>query len=135
MAWPYEIRDRLVSQAVGVYNTNIFIGSSAIVPDGDGPYLQINETGGSGFSRTHNNTATAYVTAQILVRAQSYSAARTMIFAAFNALGGENGLYNFALSGVDYVSLKARGVPADTGKDAKQRATLSFNIEAEKFPA
>ena len=48
-----EIKDRLVAQGVGTYGSNIFLGSKAVIPTGDGPYLSIIETGGTGAIRTH----------------------------------------------------------------------------------
>ena len=135
MSFPHEVVARLASQGVGVYNTNIFIGRANVVPDGDGPYLQVIETGGYESSKTQNDTATEHPTAQVLTRAKSAPAARTMLVAAYNALGGRNGLYNITLSSIAYVSLKAMQPPNDVGLDAKGRAMMSFNIEAEKYPS
>lgn len=84
-----EITKILMDASVGVANSNIFTTSMKDIPDGDGPYLSIVETGGTFPERTHNSVSVpAYLrpTAQIVVRAGTYSAARTMARAAYNAL-------------------------------------------------
>lgn len=129
-----EIKDRLVAQGVGVYGSSIFLGSKAVIPDGDGPYLSVIETGGSGPLRIHNEAA-AHVqrpTAQVLVRAKSYLVARTMAKNAYLAL---DGVFNTSLSGVFYQKIVARQEPTDIGLDAKERPMISFNIEVEKQPS
>ena len=86
-----EIVKLLTTAGVGTGGTNIFIGSGAAIPTGSGPYLNIVETGGLTPRRTHNSVATPAYTrpsAQIVARASSYAAARTMARAAYNALVG-----------------------------------------------
>jgi len=68
---------------------NIFAGSKAAVPEGEGPYLHVISTGGAAPQRIHNEISPpAYPqpTAQIVVRANSIVTARTMAFAAYLAL-------------------------------------------------
>lgn len=129
-----EVRDRLVAQGVGVYGSNIFSGSRAKIPEGDGPYLSLTETGGSGPTRVHNTAgaSTQRPTAQVLVRAKNYAAARTMSKAAYLAL---DGVFNTIISGVFYQSITARQEPTDVGLDVKERVLISFNIEAQKEPS
>jgi hypothetical protein len=86
-----EIVKLLVDASVGVLNTNIFTTSTYPIPEGDGPYLTITETGGTIPERTHNEIALPAFqrpAAQILVRAKTYGAARTMCRAAYNSLVG-----------------------------------------------
>jgi hypothetical protein len=136
MSWPLEIRDRLVAQGVGVFGTNIFIGSGANIPDGAGPYLLIRETGGSEGNKTQDDNGTEIVTAYIGARATNPTQARVMAVNAYNALGGRNGLYNITLTGVFYIHLKTRQPVTDTGMDATGSRTMySFNVEAEKYPS
>lgn len=136
MAFIYEIKDFLVAQGVGVYNTNIFIGSKALIPTGAGPYLTLADTGGSGSSRTHNNTATERPSLQLSARATAAPAARAMLVAAYAALGGANGLHNVILNGVSYLSITARqSNPVDIGSDDAGRAMFSLNFDAEKQPS
>lgn len=84
-----EITKILTDAGVGTYNTDIFDTSKANIPDGDGPYLSIVETGGTSPERTQNSVLTpAYPqpSAQITVRATDYVDARAMARAAYNAL-------------------------------------------------
>jgi len=84
-----EIVKLLVNGGVGIYNTDIFLTSSKDIPDGPGPYLSIIETGGTFAERTHNDIilpAFERPTAQIVVRANSYAAARAMANAAYKIL-------------------------------------------------
>ncbi len=125
-----EISARLVAQGVGIVGSNIFLGSKAVIPDGDGPYLSLTETGGSAPTRIHNRSVanTRRPTAQILVRAKSYLVARTMAASAYGAL---DGVFNTMLSGVFYQSITARQEPTDIGLDALKRPMIVFNIDAE----
>lgn len=86
-----ELVKLLTDAGVGTFGTNIFASTSAEIPVGAGPYLSIVETGGTSPERTQNSVAVpAYQrpTAQLVVRASTYSAARTMARAAYNALVG-----------------------------------------------
>lgn len=68
-----EIKQRLVDMGVGTYGSNIISGSKGVIPDGDGPFLSIIETGGTAPLRVHNE-ARAHVqrpSAQILVRGKT----------------------------------------------------------------
>lgn len=135
MAFIDEISTRLVSEGVGSTNSNILWGSGSVVPVGNGPYLSLVETGGYGSMKTQNGIAIERPTMLLLARAKHSADARLMLKNAYNALGGANGLFNITLSGVFYLSLKARSIPADTGKDAANRVMFSFNIDCEKYPS
>ena len=130
-----EIAAKLVAKGVGVSGTSIFVSSKAVIPTGNGPYLVLIETGGSGPARTQNDTATQRPTAQISVRAVAYPTARTMLKAAYDALGGANGLWNVMLSGTMYLSITARQEPTDIGLDGAGRPMVAFNIAVEKQPS
>lgn len=131
-----EIANRLVAEGVGAINSVIFMGAKAIIPSGDGPYLTLSETGGFSPAGTQNDTGTERPTVQILGRATSYPIARAKVQQAFDALGGANGLHNMLLSGVWYVSIKARQSVTDMmQQDEQGRAMLVFNIDAEKSPS
>lgn len=127
-----EIGNRLSSQNVGQVGVDIFFGSEARIPTGDGPYITLTETGGTGSARTHNNTATQRPTLQILTRGKSPAAVRAMSRAAYNALGGPDGLTNITLDNVFYLSILARQEPTDMGTDGVGRNLYSFNIDVEK---
>jgi hypothetical protein len=126
-----EIKDRLVAQGVGTYGSNIFLGSRAVIPEGDGPYISLTETGGTAPTRIHNvpGAHTQRPTAQVLVRASSYLVARTKAKAAYAAL---DGVFNTTISGVFYQKITARQEPTDIGLDGENRVMVAFNIEAEK---
>ena len=86
-----ELVSILVTASVGVYNTNIFTTSRAIIPNDDGPYVIIIETGGTFPERTHNEInppAWQRPSAQILVKAKSYASARAKAYDAYFALVG-----------------------------------------------
>lgn len=129
-----EIAAKLVTASVGTIGSNIFLGSKAIIPVGNGPYLSLVETGGSAPTRIQNVAAahTQRPTAQVSVRAKSYQAARTMLQAAYAAL---DGTFNTTLSGTFYQSITARQEPTDVGLDDAGRAMIVFNIEVEKQPS
>lgn len=130
-----ELAARLVSQSVGVLGNNIFLGSKAVIPTGEGPYLSLTETGGIGSTRTHNGIPVARPTAQILCRAKQYNVARAKLKAAFDALGGDQGLHNVTLSGTFYQSIVSRQQLTDMGLDDAGRPMVVFNIEVEKQPS
>lgn len=130
-----EIAARLVAQGVGVIGSSIFLGSKAVIPAGDGPYISLTESGGSGPTRIHNKAGanTQRPTAQIAVRARSYLVARSKAKEAYLAL---DGVWNTALSGgVFYQKITARQEPTDIGLDDEKRPMIAFNIDAEKAPS
>ena len=135
MAFLDEIAARLVAQGVGVLGTDIFLGSKAAIPSGEGPYISLTETGGTGSRRTHNGIPVGQPTAQILVRAMKYNVARTKLKAVWDALGGDKGLHNVTLSGTFYQSVTPRQQPTDIGLDGLARPMIVFNIEAQKQPS
>lgn len=132
MSFLDEIAARLVAQGVGTLGTDIFISSKAVIPTGNGPYLVLVETGGSGAAMTQNNTATERPTAQISCRASTTPAARAKLMLAYTALGGANGLHNVLLSGVAYLQVTPRQNITDIGLDAAGRAFFAFNVDVEK---
>jgi hypothetical protein len=131
-----EIAAKLVASGVGVIGTSIFLSTKAPIPPGDGPYLVIIETGGSGAKRTHGGVAVECPTAQLSVRALDYPTARARLKLAYDALGGAKGLHNVTLSGTFYQSIVPRQNPTDIGlEEGTARAVVAYNIEAEKQPS
>jgi hypothetical protein len=132
-----EIAAKLAAAGVGTVGVNIFLGSGAVIPPlpAAGPFMSITETGGSAPLRIQNVTG-AHVqrpTAQIMVRAASYSAARAMAKAAYDAL---DGIWNTTLSGTFYQKITARQEPTDIGlEEGTTRRMIAFNIEAQKQPS
>ncbi len=90
-AFAEEIIGLLETAGVGAFGTDIFGGSVTDVPDGKGPFLHFIDTGGATPLRTHNEIGPpAYQrpTAQLVARAKSFSAARSMAQDAYDALVG-----------------------------------------------
>lgn len=82
-----EIRKILVNAGVAVFGTDLFETSKSNIPEGDGPYLSITETGGTAPERTQNVIgAYPQPSAQIVARATNYEDALAMAWAAYNAL-------------------------------------------------
>ncbi len=83
-----EVAKKLEDAGVGTRNVSIFATSLANIPQDEGPYLSIMETGGTGPLRNHNSSSPAWQRpgAQIVARGSDYSAARTMARAAYDAL-------------------------------------------------
>ncbi len=134
MAFEDDLVVRLVAQGVGVYGTNIFISTKAVIPAGDGPFLSIVVTGGTSPLRTHNSVAApAYQrpSAQLTARASTYAAAMVMARAAYDALVG---VRNITINGVYYRELNPTQEPFDNGMDSAKRSCASFNVEAVKRP-
>lgn len=78
----------LEAASVGTFEQDIFASSAVALPERDGPYLTIVETGGAGGRRTQNAKAPSSerATAQIIARGKTYEAARTLARAAYDAL-------------------------------------------------
>lgn len=136
-----EIEAKLIAAGVCITGTkaglanSVYKTSKASIPSGDGPYLTLIETGGSGGALTQNDTGTQRPTMQISVRCVSSIDARTLLKSAYDALGGVNGLWNVTLSSIFYLKILARNEPTDIGEDASGRAMVAFNIDAEKQPS
>jgi hypothetical protein len=126
----------LVDAGVGIDGTNIFRGSKAQIPSSVGPYLTITDTGGSGPEGTHNAIGLpAYVrpNISITVRAQSTSAARTMVRDAYAALVAV-GQRSQKIQGVWYRSIVPLQEPFDSGADGAGRITYTVNFAIVKRP-
>jgi hypothetical protein len=128
-----ELATWLQTQGVGVVHSNIFYGSTAVIPSGIGPYLQLHETGGGGskFVQDSSRPNTELPTVQVVVRAKLYNDARGMAKAARDAF---NAKFNITIGTTFYQSIKARQNITDLGKDSSNRVMLVFNLEIEKDP-
>jgi len=132
--WTDDIGAYLVAEGVGVLATNIYISSKAPIPPGDGPFLSIIETGGSGPDRTQNSVLqNAYEnpSAQILVRGKSYVAARAKLRLAYNAFVK---VRNQTINGTWYLWMRPQQEFIDLGLDETGRARVAFNVFACKRP-
>lgn len=128
-----DLGNKLQADGVGIVDSTVFMGSSATIPVGDGPYISLFETGGLAPSRVQNSpdVATVKPTVQIVVRALNPIDARAKSKEAYDSL---DGIFNTVLSGTTYLSIIARQEPTDTGLDELNRVRFTFNIEVEKQP-
>jgi len=129
-----EIAARIVSEGAGTLGQDLFLSTKANIPSGDGPYTSLIETGGATSRRTRLRP-TQRPSAQIMVRASTYPAARAQAVAVQAALGGDEGLYNIDLSGTFYQSIVPAQQISDFGLDDLNRARVVFNINVEKNPS
>lgn len=127
-----------VTAGVGVVtpaaNRSIFRGSNANVPVGDGPYISIRDTGGSGPERIQNKRSSnfEYPGAQIIVRAADPDVAYVRAKAAFNAVME---VINQTVNGTFYLNIKPMQEPVDSGlDDTNKRTQFVFNVIAMKRP-
>jgi hypothetical protein len=135
MSFLDEIAFHLEQTGAAVLGESLFLSAKANIPVGDGPYATIIESGGMASRRNQNGTATQRPAAQIMVRASSYPVARAMAVDIYNALGGDNGMYNVIIDGTFYQQLVTVQQVTDLGLDELMRARLVFNINAEKVPS
>lgn len=81
-----EIATLLQEESLAVPIENLFIGVLPVVANGDGPYVQILNTGGSSDSESHSGYSYAYPRVQILVRAKSNQIARDKAHGIYDLL-------------------------------------------------
>lgn len=133
MGFMQEIAARLVATGAATGATVIAGPKATIV--GTGPWIQLNETGGSGPARTQNSVATpAYVrpSMQILITASGWETARAKAQACYNALVG---VRNTTLSGTWYMEINPDQEPFDWPLDTAGRPRVGFNISTYKRPS
>lgn len=136
-----EILAKLIADGVGTPNVTLGATSKTPLPanigqPGGPPYfIVIRETGGTGPVRTQQN-GTQRPSAQLLSRSLSYATARAALQAAYDSLGGVNGLHDVVLSGTRYISITPRQEISDVGIDeTNNQVMVVFNIDAEKAPS
>ena len=112
----------------GVAGVSIFWGTKS-EPTGDGPFITIIETGGTGPKRVHNAAPYRRPSAQIVVRAKGQDVARAKADAVWNALDQKR---NLTVNGNWYVSIDTKQEPFDMGLDGAGRIRFAFNIECVK---
>lgn len=83
-----EIVQILENAGLATSGTDTFIGSAAVLPTGNGPYLNIRNTGGTSPLTTHNGDIYERQSVHIVVRASTYTAARTRTNAVWRELDG-----------------------------------------------
>lgn len=84
--------DAGLATAIG---TDVFLGPKAVLPTGNGPYIQFLDSGGTSPDQTHNGDKYERLSVQVVIRAKSTSTGRTRALAVWRAL---EGLHNTTLS-------------------------------------
>lgn len=74
-----------IATAIG---TDIFLSRSAVIPTGDGPYIEIWSTGGTRPTTTHNNNVMENKSFQVTVRGLDYEVALVKALAVWRELHG-----------------------------------------------
>lgn len=120
--------------ADGIPTVTIFSSPSASIPSGDGPYSQINETGGMSPMNTQDVAPPAYQQpgAQCVAIAKTQAAAYARSIAMYNSLVV---VRNMTLSGTWYMEIIPSQEPFSFPVDALGRARVIFNIRALKRPS
>ena len=87
--WEEELAQVLIGDLVATaLGNDIFAGLNAPIPDGDGPYIQLIDTGGSSPDETHNGDVYENLSCQIVIRSKSYALGRTKALAVWRSLHG-----------------------------------------------
>ena len=130
-----DIITLLSASGVGVSGETLFWTSGAELPAGDGPFLNLQETGGTAPIIMHNSdTVPAYQrpSAQLVARGGDADSARLMIKNAYTALVQKR---NLIINGTWYVKIDVKQEPFDLGTDEAGRVRYAFNIDAVKRPS
>jgi minor capsid protein len=92
---PTDLEDDMLAilSSAGLVIPNVTaFGSNATLPDEDGPFILLRDTGGSAPFETHNMDVYANLSLQIVVYAANYVAGRSLANRIWTTL---NGKYNF----------------------------------------
>jgi hypothetical protein len=130
--WIDDLATVLVSAGVGVLNTNIFLTSKANLPSGNGPYISIIETSGTGPDNIQNALLPGYEYpgAQILVRGSEARPVITKIHEVWRAVASVRNQY---INGVWYRDIHPQQNPYDLGvDDTGGRIHYAFNVIGDK---
>jgi hypothetical protein len=66
--WEEDLATLISNASLGTLGTDMFLGSLAVLPDGNGPYILILDTGGITPAETMNGDIDERLSAQITVR-------------------------------------------------------------------
>lgn len=122
----------LEGAGVATYGVDLFVGSKAVIPAGDGPFVSLIETGGSAPEGTHNLVdVPAYVrpSAQVVCRGTDYLTVRSKAQDVYLAFYG---VMNQVVNGTYWRSIDIKQEPFDLNVDEKGRARVVFNIDCVK---
>jgi len=113
----------------------IYIGTGAIIPDGDGPYVVVVETSGAGAEFVQDVAGASMVMpgAQISIRAADPSVAQDTAWAAWAVLIP---IRNQTIGVTWYRQVRVMQTPFDMGHDATgRRVKFGFNVVGDKKPS
>jgi hypothetical protein len=129
MAFAEDLASLLVAANV-VPSSSIFTSKKAQIPAGDGPFVSIIDTGGTGPFKVHNRRyGNRRPSAQIVARAKNATSARTTIENCYLTLAG---LVNLSVGSVRYIRIDAIQEPLELDLDEVSRARFAFNVNAER---
>ena len=132
MPWPDDLATLMESAGAGTFNTDIFVGPLASIPDLPVGTITIRATSGSAPERTHNSVSIpAYIqpAAQIIARARTWTAAREKARRAYIAI---TGVRNQVISGGFYREITALQEPFDLPLEERGLVAQAFNVTAIK---
>lgn len=120
----------LQDEGEGVRGVSIFLGSTAAVPAGAGPYISLIETPGEPPVGTHNKgfIARRKPHVQVVVRAKDIAVARTKAETVFQTLS----FVSVEVGGVRFLKVRPLQDPNDFGVDGEQRPQLKWNLACER---
>lgn len=137
-----DLAAKLVTDAVGTLATaaaqptnSIFTTSMAYIPTGDGPYLTLVDTGGTGPLSTHDGMYPR-TSVQVVSRASTAAAAKALALAAFASLCPAARVVNTVINGTFYLQITpVQSEPFDIGQDQQRRLRYAFNVMTLKRAA
>ncbi len=83
-----EIAKLISDASLGVLGTDVFLGTEGFIPVGNGPFIQLINTGGGEPEETQNGTTYEHLSIQVVVRARDYDTAKTRALAIWRELDG-----------------------------------------------
>lgn len=87
--WEKEVGKVISTASLGTLGTDMWIGPSVNIPAGDGPYIQIIDTGGIAPDEPHSGEIQERMSVQIVVRATSFATGRSRALAIWRELHGQ----------------------------------------------
>jgi len=135
MGFCEDLATLFAEQGVVATENDVFIGLSALMPDGDGPYLVVVETSGTGpeYRQDVAGPSMEMPGAQVVARGMDRAGARALAWSAWTAASQ---VRNRTIGSTWYRSVNVVQSPFELGLDATgRRARFVFNVMADKKPS
>jgi hypothetical protein len=135
MSMPEDVASVLVAAGIGLQTAapaNLFISSRAKIPTGDGPFVSLIEYTGQSPLLTHNTLSEPSYQRpglQLLSRAKSEVAARSMLMAAYRVVFG---IRNVTINNIWYLQFVPVGDVVDLDADDVGRIRLAVSFYGTK---